>query len=69
MSDPLTLCVHNDIKEAAKWYKIPSMLYKDDDVYILQADRCVFVGSIKTASKWLDNNKGRFHKSIYPLTF
>jgi hypothetical protein len=31
----LTFHVHNDIEEAAKWYKIPIALYSEYDVYII----------------------------------
>lgn len=69
MNDPLTLHIHNDIKDAVSWFKIPSSHYKDDDFYIMQEDRCVFVGSVQLAKSWLTQNTDKYCKSIYPLTF
>jgi hypothetical protein len=63
----LTLHVHNDIEEAAKFYKIPLCFYDWDDVYILQEDRCVFVGSINNAKQWLKINEGKLCPSRFPL--
>jgi hypothetical protein len=63
----LNLHVHNDIEEAAKFYKIPLCFYDWDDVYILQEDRCVFVGSINNAKQWLKINEGKVCQSRFPL--
>lgn len=63
----LTFHVHNDIEEAAKWYKIPLALYSEYDVYIMQEDRCVFVGSGETAISWMKRNEGKVCQSRFPL--
>jgi hypothetical protein len=63
----LSFHVHNDIEEAAKFYKIPLCFYDWDDVYILQEDRCVFVGSINNARQWLKINEGKLCPSRFPL--
>jgi len=57
-----TLHVHNDIEEAAIWYKIPCAMWDNDDVYIMQEDRCVFVGKPQIAEKWLKMNEGKYCK-------
>lgn len=67
--NPLALHVHNDIKEAANWYKIPLALYKADDVYIMQEDRCVFVGSAKSAISWIEKNEGKLCSSRFPSNY
>jgi hypothetical protein len=59
--------VHNDIEDAAKWYKIPIALYDKNDVYIIQEDRCVFVGRPQQAIEFMDRNKGNHLKSRFPL--
>lgn len=64
-----TLHAHNDIEEAAKYFKIPIAMYRPDDVYIMQEDRCVFVGNTKSAIAWIKNNEGKHCKSVYPLSF
>jgi hypothetical protein len=63
------LHVHNDIKEAQKWFKIPIAFAfgGDDVVYIMQEDRCVFVGNSQIAEKWIEMNDGKYCKSIFPL--
>lgn len=63
----LTFHVHNDIEEAAKWYKIPLALYSEYDVYIMQEDRCVFVGSGEAAIIWMKRNEGKVCPSRFPL--
>ena len=63
----LSFHVHNDIEEAAKFYKIPLCFYDWDDVYILQEDRCVFIGSINNAKQWLKINEGKVCPSRFPL--
>jgi len=62
-----SLHVHNDIEEAAKFYKIPLCFYDWDDVYILQEDRCVFVGSINNAKRWIKINEGKLCPSKFPI--
>ena len=62
-----TLFAHNDIEEAAKYYKIPLVMWNKDDVYVMQEDRCVFVGNAKTASIWMGRNEGKHCKSCFPL--
>lgn len=64
-----TLHAHNDIEDAATYFKIPLSMYRPDDVYIMQEDRCVFVGSTTSAIKWIDLNKGKYCKSVFPLSF
>ena len=59
--------VHNDIEDAAKWYKIPIALYDKTDVYIMQEDRCVFVGKPQRAINFMDSNEGKYCKSRFPL--
>jgi len=61
------LHVHNDIEEAAQWYSIPISMYYKTDVYILQEDRCVYVGSAEYAEKWIKRNEGKFCESRFPL--
>lgn len=63
----LTFHVHNDIEEAAKWYKIPIALYSTYDIYIMQEDRCVFVGSGEAAISWMKRNEGKVCPSRFPL--
>ena len=64
----LDLFAHNDIEEAAKFYKIPLAMYRPDDVYIMQEDRCVFVGKSNIAKIWMKNNEGKICKSVSPLS-
>jgi hypothetical protein len=59
--------VHDDIEEAAKWYKIPLALYSSYDIYIMQEDRCVFVGSGEAAISWMKRNEGKVCPSRFPL--
>ena len=62
-----TLHVHDDIKEAAEWFKIPIALWSENDVYIMQEERCVFVGTPKNANSFLMRNNGKYCKTMYPL--
>jgi len=62
-----TFYVHEDIEEAAKWYKIPLAMYSSYDIYIMQEDRCVFVGSGEIAISWMKRNEGEYCKSKFPL--
>jgi len=62
-----TLHVHNDIEEAAQWYSIPISLYYKTDVYILQEDRLVYVGSAENAVNWIKRNEGKYCESRFPL--
>ena len=59
--------VHNDIEDAAKWYKIPIALYDKNDVYIMQEDRCVFVGKPQQAIQFMERNEDKYCKSRFPL--
>ena len=61
------LNVHDDIEDAAKFYKIPLAMWNKDDVYILQEDRCVFVGKSNIAINWMKNNENKICPSIFPL--
>jgi len=63
----LSFHVHEDIEEAAKFYKIPLALYSNYDVYIVQEDRCVFVGSGESAISWMKRNEGKSCPSRFPL--
>jgi hypothetical protein len=63
----LSFHVHEDIEEAAKWYKIPLALYSSYDIYIMQEDRCVFVGSGESAISWMKRNEGKVCPSRFPL--
>ena len=65
--DKLTLHAHNDIEDAAQYYNIPIALYSHTDVYILQEDRCVFVGTVNNALLFLKLNEGKYCKSKFPL--
>lgn len=62
-----TLHAHNDIEDAAKYFKIPLAMYRPDDVYIMQENRCVFVGNSINAIHWIKTNDGKHCKSIFPL--
>lgn len=64
----LELHVHNDIVDAAKWYRIPLAFWNKDSVYIMQEDRCVFVGNVKVATLFYNKNNGKFCKKTFPLT-
>lgn len=57
--------VHNDIEDAAKWYKIPITLYDKDDVYVMQEDRCVFVGKPQKAIEFIQRNDGKYCISLF----
>ena len=61
--------VHNDIEIAAKWYKIPiAIAYSNrDNVYIMQDERCVFVGRPQQAVQFIERNEGKYCKSRFPL--
>ena len=50
----LYLHVHNDIEEAAKYFKIPLALWNRESVYIMQEDRCVFVGTREDARRFYE---------------
>jgi len=61
------LHVHNDIEEAAKWFEIPFVFWNRDSIYIMQEDRCVFVGDINMAIKFYKKNNNKYCKSVFPL--
>lgn len=63
----LSLHVHNDIEEAAKWFKIPLALWNMECVYIMQEDRCVFVGTREDARSFYEKNDGEYCRSRFPL--
>ena len=50
----LALHVHDDIEEGAKWFKIPIALWDRECVYIMQEDRCVFVGNRQDARSFYE---------------
>ena len=62
-----TLHVHTDIEEAVKWFKIPMSHGFNDYIYIMQEDRCVFVGSGESAISWMKRNEGKVCPSRFPL--
>ena len=64
-TDPLSLHVHDDIQCAADWFNIPLAWWSIDDVYIMQQDRCVFVGNRKAARSFFERNNGEYCKSIF----
>ena len=63
----LSLHVHDDIEEGAKWFKIPLALWNRECVYIMQEDRCVFVGTRKDARSFYEKYDGKYCKSRFPL--
>ena len=63
----LSLHVHNDIEEAAKYFKIPLALWNRECVYIMQEDRCVFVGTREDARSFYEKNDGEYCRSRFPL--
>lgn len=52
--------VHDDIEEAAKFYKIPLMYCTSNCVYILQEDRCVYAGEREGAIRFINVNAGKY---------
>ena len=63
----LSLHVHDDIEEGAKWFKIPLALWNRECVYIMQEDRCVFVGTREDARSFYEKNDGEYCRSRFPL--
>ena len=63
----LFLHVHDDIEDGAKWFKIPLALWNRECVYIMQEDRCVFVGTIEDARSFYKKNDGEYCRSRFPL--
>ena len=63
----LSLHVHDDIEDGAKWFKIPLALWNSECVYIMQEDRCVFVGTREDARGFYENNDGKYCRSRFPL--
>ncbi len=61
------LHVHNNIEEAAKYYNIPLAMWCRSDVFIMQEDRCVFVGNTDAARRFYEQNDGKYCKSRFPL--
>jgi hypothetical protein len=62
-----SLHVHNDIEDGAKWFKIPLVFWNKESVYIMQEDRCVFVGTSEDARSFLEKYDGKYCKSKFPL--
>ena len=62
----LSLHVHNDIEDAAEWYRIPLVFWNKESVYVMQEDRCVFVGRPETAINWMKFNENKRCPSRYP---
>ena len=63
----LSLHVHNDIEDAAKWYRIPLAFWSKESVYVMQEDRCVFVGNSAAALQFITYNEGKYCQSKFPL--
>ena len=63
----LELHVHEDIELAAKYYNIPLALYRENYLYMMQEDRCVFVGNVIAADFFYRGRNGKFCKSIFPI--
>ena len=63
----LSLHIHNDIEDGAKWFKIPLVFWNKESVYIMQEDRCVFVGTIEDARSFYEKHDGKYCKSKFPL--
>jgi hypothetical protein len=63
----LSLHVHEDIEEGAKWFKIPIALWNTECVYIMQEERCVFAGTRKDARSFYEKNYGEYCRSRFPL--
>ena len=63
----LSFHVHNDIEDAAKWYKIPLAFWNNETVYVKQEDRCVFVGNSAAALQFITYNEGKYCQSMFPL--
>ena len=63
----LSFHVHNDIEDAAKWYKIPLAFLNNETVYVMQEDRCVFVGNSAAALQFITYNDGKYCQSMFPL--
>ena len=62
-----SLHVHNDIEDGARWFKIPLVFWNKDSVYIMQEDRCVFVGTSEDARSFLEKYDGKYCKSRFPI--
>ena len=65
MKNNLFFHVHSDIGYAVKFYNMPISIYSENDVYILQEDRCVFVGSAISAITFIAMNEGKFIQAMY----
>ena len=63
----LSLHIHNDIEDGAKWFKIPLVFWNKECVYIMQEDRCVFVGTVEDARSFYEKYDGKYCKSNFPL--
>ena len=63
----LSFHVHNDIEDGAKWFKIPFVFWDKDSVYVMQEDRCVFVGNTIETLHFITINDGKHCESKFPL--
>ena len=63
----LSLHVHNDIEDGAEWYRIPLAFWNKDSVYVMQEDRCVFVGNASAALQFITYNEGKYCHLKFPL--
>ena len=62
----LSFHVHND-KDGAEWYRIPLAFWNKESVYVMQEDRCVFVGNSAAALQFITYNEGKYCQSKFPL--
>ena len=63
----LLLHPHEDLEEASKYYDIPLYFLGKDNFYVLQQDRCVFVGNRFTTIQFIRNNEGKYCKERFPI--
>jgi hypothetical protein len=61
------LHVHSDTHLLHTYYKIPAGYIKKSDVYILQENRLVFIGSVKNAEFFLKENEGKYCNNRFPI--
>lgn len=64
----LELHAHNDIDyDVMSHFEIPLVFCNSESIYIMQEDRCVFVGEREQAIKFYEKNNGKYCKSAFPL--
>lgn len=57
--------VHSDTHLLSSFYKVPLCHFMKGDVYIMQEDRLVYLGSVKGAENFIIRNKDKYCKGIY----